>query len=843
MAVPLLRGRSPLGVMSVARPTIGRFSDNQVALLRIFAEQAVIAITSAETYRALQARTADLQESLEYQTATSDVLKVISSSNFALEPVFSSVVNTAVRLCHADQAVIYRVQDGAFRWAAGTNMLPEYERIERGVAIRPGTGTLIGRVALEARPVQILDAWTDPLYEVKDDARAGGVHTMLGVPLLRNGEPIGAIGLARRRVESYSDQEVELVTIFADQAVIAIENARLVAEQREALEQQTATAEVLQVINASPGNLVPVFEAMLDRAMRLCEGVQGTLWIFDGERMRATATAGYSGELTKRLSEWREIHPFQRRLLQGERVFQIIDLAAEELYRSGNALTKAAVDIAGIRTVVFVGLVKDATTLGGFTIGRREIGAFTDKQIALLQNFAAQAVIAMENARLLTEQREALEQQTATAEVLQVINASPGDLMPVFDAILEKAHNLCGAEIGALLTYDGDTVRLAAERNLPPAWADVVRGPWLPRPDHPVARIIRGERLFQIEDMAEIARTSDDPVVQAAVELGGIRSLLLVPLRKDGAFLGYITAYRQEVRPFTEKQIALLENFAAQAVIAMENARLLNEQREALEQQTATAEVLQVINTNPGNLMPVFATILEKAHATCGAEMGSLQVWDGTHVRAMATLGYPSEVDAMLRRPFLPGPRQQAVIAGARLTHSADVTLGHDADNIGDNFWGSSRIRTSLQVPLRHDGVVIGFITANRREVRPFSDKEIALLENFASQAVIAMENARLLSEIRQRQEELRITFENMGDGVAMFDASQRLVAWNSKFQEVFDLPDDLLQQHRTYENTSVSSPSVATSERASIRRNRSLSWLPQPANPTAMSARGRMAG
>ena len=254
------------------RDIAGRFSDSQVALLQTFAEQAVIAITSAETYRALQARTADLQQSLEYQTATSDVLKVISSSNFALEPVFSSVVYTAVRLCHADQAVIYRVQDGAFRWAAGTDMLPEYERIERGVAIHAGPGTLIGRVALEARPVQILDAWTDPLYEVKDDARAGGVHTLLGVPLLRDGVPIGPSVWLDGGSSPITDREVELVTTFADQAVIAIENARLVAEQREALEQQTATAEVLQVINASPGDLAPVFDAMLEKAIGSVRG-------------------------------------------------------------------------------------------------------------------------------------------------------------------------------------------------------------------------------------------------------------------------------------------------------------------------------------------------------------------------------------------------------------------------------------------------------------------------------------------------------------------------------------------------------------------------------------------
>ena len=209
----------------------------------------------------------------------------------------------------------------------------------------------------------------------------GGVRTLLGVPLLREGEVAGVIILGRFRVQPFTDQQIELVNTFADQAVIAIENTRLLTETREALAQQTATAEVLQVINASPGDLAPVFDAMLDRAMRLCDGAQGTLWTFDGERMCASATAGYSSELAEQLSEWREIHPFQRRLLQGERVFQIVDLAAEELYHSGNPLTRAAVDVAGIRTVVFVALVKDAANLGGFTISRREVRAISDKHI------------------------------------------------------------------------------------------------------------------------------------------------------------------------------------------------------------------------------------------------------------------------------------------------------------------------------------------------------------------------------------------------------------------------------------------------------------------------------
>jgi GAF domain-containing protein len=431
----------------------------------------VIAITSAETYRALQTRTTDLQESLEYQTATSDVLKVISRSTFDLQPVLDTLVETAARLCDADMAAIGRPVGDLWRMAANFGFPAEFEAHQRSrepYPLDPESPTVAAKALREKAPVHIHDVAAVPGYP-EASIRLGKQRTSLGVPLLRGDEAIGHMVIARQRVEPFTDRQIELVSTFADQAVIAIENARLITEQREALEQQTATAEVLQVINSSPGNLAPVFDAILEKAHSLCHVAQGSLELYDGERFRAVAVRGMPDTFADMLRQGTPAfdNPATRPLIEGHRFSHISDLA-----ETNYSLTQHAVELAACRTLLCVPLRRDDALLGMIASARREVRPFSEKEITLLESFAAQAVIAMENARLLTEQREALDQQIATTEVLQIINASPGDLKPVFDAVLAKALQLCAASFGTLLTFDGERLERVALRGVPPAFAE-----------------------------------------------------------------------------------------------------------------------------------------------------------------------------------------------------------------------------------------------------------------------------------------------------------------------------------------------------------------------------------
>jgi GAF domain-containing protein len=419
------------------------------------------------------------------------------------------------------------------------------------------------------------------------------------------------------------------------------------AERDEGEAQKAAMTEILKVINASSGDLASVFDAMLEKATRLCDTAYGHVFTYDGKYLHPAAVRGGPS-----YSDWmRRAGPFLPpadtpvgQAVRGEPLVHVADVLKHPAYDS-NLQFREQVDVGGFRTVVVVTLRKEGRLFGTLTLFRQEVRPFSDKQIALLENFAAQAVIAMENARLLTETREALDQQTATAEVLGVINSSPGDLAPVFHAMLEKATRLCDAPSGIFWTFDGEYSHAAAVRGIPESFVEYLRKPVRLDPRTGLGRVRQGEQVaISLDLAAEEPYRAGNPQRRAFVDLGQARSAVRVPLIKDSKLLGIFTVYRQEVRPFTDKQIALLQNFAAQAVIAMENARLITETREALQQQTATAEVLGVINSSPGDLTPVFDAILEKAHSLCDIAQGSLELYDGEWFRRLPSAACPTNL-------------------------------------------------------------------------------------------------------------------------------------------------------------------------------------------------------
>ena len=785
LAVPMIKKNELIGAIVIYRQEVRPFTNKQIALLETFAAQAVIAIENARLLNELRQRTDDLTESLEQQTATSEVLRVISSSPGELEPVFQAMLENAVRICEAKFGALYRIDGEKFHFAAEVGTPLEFvEHQRRRGPFQPSPGSQLERV-LRTRQVSHTDDATVE-FASRPAATLAGARSTVAVPMLKDDVLIGAIFIYRTEVRPFTEKQIELVKNFAAQAVIAIENTRLFNELRQSLEQQTATSEVLRVISSSPGELKPVFQAMLENATRICEAKSGFLFLAENDDFRIVASlhqrADIEEQMKHRAFKFGPSTPNGRARLTRQ-IVHVPNLAEDRAYLEREPLAVWAVEQANVRTVLVVPMLKEEKFIGVFGIERDEVKPFTDKQIELVKNFAAQAVIAIENTRLLNELRqrtadlsESLEQQTATSEVLKVISSSPGDLQPVFQAMLENATRICDAVFGNIYRREGDGLHLVASHNTPAAFVEHRQGsPYRPSSTTPMGRAIASKTAVHVLDAAvEPAYIEErDPGMVEGVELGNVRTFIAVPLLKETELIGVLTVFRQEVRAFTDKQIQLLQNFAAQAVIAIENTRLLNELRqrtddltESLEQQTATSEVLKVISSSPGDLQSVFSALLENAVRICGAKFGALPLWEGDSFRIGALHNPPPAFAAAVQRgPLRPGPNVPVgrMASTKQVVHVADITQdpGYiERDPLVVAGVEKGGYRTILAVPMLKEDEVIGGIVIFRREVRPFTDKQVKLVQNFAAQAVIAIENTRLLNELRESLQQQTATSE-----------------------------------------------------------------------------------
>jgi GAF domain-containing protein len=708
--------------------------------------------------------TRERDEALEQQRAAAEVLKIISASRTELQPVLEVVVRSAARYCKADDVTIFELDGQTLRIAAHWGVILSQEV---GVRFPCTRGSVAGRTVIDREPVHVIDlqAEAEEFPEGYAFAKRLGQRTTAGVPLLREGMAVGTLQIRRTEVNPFTDKQIALLGNFAAQAVIAIENARLLNELRESLEQQTATSEVLKVISSSPGELEPVFQAMLENALRICEAEFGVLNRCEGEALRVVAMHG----APQAFVEERRRNPLIRpppqtalgRVMATKQPVQIADIVNEPNYfdtpsgYSAVVLTK----LSGARTVLAVPMLKENELVGAFVIFRQEVRPFTDKQIELVKNFAAQAVIAIENARLLNELRESLQQQTATADVLKVISSSPDDMQPVFEAIGERAEKLCDAEISVMSMVDGDQIRLVSINGVNEKGVEAVRRvyPMALDAETVAARTIRSAAICHVPDV--LADTCYQ--LKDAARITGNRGGLGVPMIREGQVIGAIFVARRQPGLFTDAQVQLLKTFAAQAVIAIENTRLLNELKQSLEEQTATSEVLKVISRSRGELEPVFQGVLRNATHICNAKFGILFRYEhGAFQTAAVQTVPPAYIEYLQRGPHHPGPETgigQMVQARA-VVHVLDAKEDLAYTN-RDPFRVAAvelaGVRTFLSVPMIKEDELVGSISIFRQEVRPFTDKQIELVKNFAAQAVIAIENARLLNDLNKLNQQL----------------------------------------------------------------------------------------
>jgi len=773
VAVPLFSpGRDVIGVIMLSRQQVDPFTDDQIALVETFADQAAIAIENVRLFTELETR-------LEREEATREILQVISQSRDDEQPVLDAIVHKAAQLCNAPDAGLHIVNEARThsRLASVLSNDAGYFRIGEEFTLDSPLQT--ATAIREARIVHMPDLANDPLYKAGDPVRVklvevDGIRSRLSVPLLKDGISLGCINLNRTEVEPFTSDEIALIETFAAQAVITIENVRQFRELQTRLEREAATREILQVISQSRDDEGPVFDVILENAARLCDVPQAFMVLANESRTHLDLAA-YSGTGSSFVEVLRqtplpldgETSETARSVLEQE-VIHIDDLTEGMLYREGQLHRVAAVELDGIRTILMVPLISGGEAIGAINLYRREVRPFEEKHIELVKTFAAQAVIAIENVRQFRELQTRLEREAATKDVLQAISQSRDDEGPVFAVLLETAARLCNAPFACLFRANPERTHLTipAFHGSRTQFVDLINDDPLPL-DPSVsltAEAMIEKRSMQIADFSdnEIYR-SGQPQRLHAVDVEGVRTVMVVPLLIKDEAIGAIFLYRREVSLFAEDDVRLVETFAAQAVIAIENVRQFRELQTRLEREAATREILQVISRSRDDETPVFDVILENAARLCEAPMASLNLLDEDGSRQVLQAHWGTALDH-----FEPGVTEWALdgasapaeaVRTAALVHIEDFaeTEAYKAgDPVRVNAVEKEGIRTFLAVPLLRGGKAIGTIALFRREVSRFDEKHITLVETFAAQAVIAIENVRQFKALEARTEEVQ---------------------------------------------------------------------------------------